>query len=249
MAISNPNGLDPTYFQNAANAFKQAQSAALPSPESRDKAAGRLRASISDQTASLNRSLQDQFANQGKIGGQFNNAFLRNTAAGQQAYAQGLAQLEDDYQQQRQAGAGILNQTGAGYGNLADLFNNYGLEQQKLAQEADIEANRLALEQELGQGRLTLDELLGNLDSETKKYGIDQVANSEDFRNKVALAQLLANGGLTTGPTNDRGELFNSQFQGLLSDLLGGDFNVGQLDYSSWLSNNTARPIVTGGSA
>lgn len=148
------------YLNQSANYLNQAAANAMPSPESRDRAAGRLREQISRDTNSMETQLRNQFGNRGNLqSGLFNQAYLGNQAAGLQARSQGLAQIEDDYERQRMQGAQNLGQIGGTLGNLGYQQQQSGLEQMRLALEESLGLGSQAIqkrgqdiEQQLGLG-------------------------------------------------------------------------------------------------
>lgn len=127
-------------FQQAYDYYGQAANAAMPSPESLDKSAARLRARTDTNTQAAQQQTADQYAGRGQSNsGGFDYARMMNQNAGQQAYASGYGQLEDDYAKQRQAGSQILSGIGQNYGNTANQQGQYGIanRQQNLSEQLD----------------------------------------------------------------------------------------------------------------
>lgn len=127
-------------FQDAYNYYSQAANAALPSPESLDRSAARLRSRVDTRQRADEQSTADQFAGRGMANsGARDYAQAQNRYGAQQAYSSGLAQLEDDYDKRRQAGAQILSGIGQNYGNTAAQEGQYGIadREQTLSEQLD----------------------------------------------------------------------------------------------------------------
>lgn len=113
-------------FQDAYSYFNDARQAAMPSPESLDRAAARLRSRVDTQQRAQDQQAADQFAGRGQSNsGGYDYARAMNRYGAQQAYATGLADTEDNYDKQRQAGAQILGTLGSQYGQTAGQEGDY----------------------------------------------------------------------------------------------------------------------------
>lgn len=124
-------------FNTENDYYNQAATYALPSTESLDRSAARLRSRLDTQSMANQQGLADQYAGRGMSqGGAYNRALMQNNIGGQQAYAQGLGQLQDDFVKQQQAGAGLFAQMGRDVGDQRlkgmQLGNEYALGQRGL---------------------------------------------------------------------------------------------------------------------
>lgn len=154
--------LQDTAFNRAMSTYGQAASSAMPSPQSRDTAAARVRARVAGQGQAMNNQLRQQSQQSGQMNtGRYDANMARAMAANQGALASGLADVEDNYQRQRMEGAGILSNIAQGYGGLGESIGGLKLGGQRLALEDRLGTGRLRLDDRLGSGRLKLDTELG----------------------------------------------------------------------------------------
>lgn len=117
-----------TPFQNAYSYFDQAAKAALPSPESMDQAAARLRSRTDGYANAQRQQIQDQYASRGMgNSGAYQLAQTRNNMAANNSYASGLADIQKDWWDQQQTGAQTLSQIGQGYGQTASSQAESGI--------------------------------------------------------------------------------------------------------------------------
>jgi hypothetical protein len=119
MAINfSTSSTKPVLSSGVSGYFGQAAEAALPTDASRDTAASRIRSRLEAKQAGDARAITNQYAGIGmNNSGMHTAAQSRNIGTAQQALASGLADNEDNYQKQRQAGAGILGQIAAAHSN------------------------------------------------------------------------------------------------------------------------------------
>jgi hypothetical protein len=114
-------------FNTQSDYYNAASQYAVPSPESLDRAAARLRSRVDTEGAANQQALGDQYAGRGTTaGGGYQNQTMRNYANTQNAFSQGYGQLQDDYVKQQQAGAGILAGMGTQLGEQG--IQNRGLD-------------------------------------------------------------------------------------------------------------------------
>lgn len=128
---------NPQRFNESYGILNRGADAALPSPESMDLAAARLRSRTDNYAKAQGQTTQDQYASRGMgNSGAYRLAQQRNTQSAGNSYASGLADIQNDYWTQRQKGAETLGNIGASYGNVAgseaEAGINQGLGQGKL---------------------------------------------------------------------------------------------------------------------
>jgi len=136
-------------FQRANAAYEQASTYAMPSMESRDRAAARVRSRVNQQRLGDDQTTNDMYQRRGLGGSGMNTRALgQNRYAAQQAYGSGLADMEDDFVQQQQKGADIYSQIGAGYAQMGEGQAKLGLERRAQDSDYDTAQNKLAFDRE-----------------------------------------------------------------------------------------------------
>lgn len=129
-------------FQQAADSYGQAANYAIPSMQSRDRAAARVRSRTDAARVAGDQQIADQYQRRGMGGsGAYYGALDRNRAASQSAYATGLADMETGFSDQEQKGADIFSQIGAGYTDMGKAQAEMDLGQQKLNVDRDSVEN------------------------------------------------------------------------------------------------------------
>lgn len=192
------------YFTQSANTLNQAASNALPSIQSRDTAAARVRARLAANSRAIQSGLQDTLG--GRNTGRLISGLNRNYADTQNALASGLADVENNYQTQRQQGAQVLsgigqNQAslGTGLATALDQEAQTGLAGQKISNEFNLgtEANRL------------------------RGLEIDTTRDIEEQRGLVDFLQAFGTFGNARGGTDAAGQQFDTRLNELINQLLG----------------------------
>lgn len=136
-------------FQRANAAYEQAGNYAMPSMESRDRAAARVRSRVNQQRLGNDQTTNDSYQRRGMGGSGMNQRALgANRYSADQAYATGLADVEDDFVAQQQKGADIYSQIGAGYGQMGEAQGRIATERRGQDSEFDIATNKLAFDRE-----------------------------------------------------------------------------------------------------
>lgn len=106
----------PSYATETTDYFNRAGQYAMPSAQSRDTAAARVRSRVQAQTTANQAQIQDKYRGMGRLNtGGYRYAQGQNMAAGQHELATGLANLESDFADKEQEGAKILSGVGQGY--------------------------------------------------------------------------------------------------------------------------------------
>lgn len=222
MAFTPPNYLLPYQsgnFNQAQGAYQNAQQYAMPSAASRDTAAARVRNRLSGQTQANVQRQNDMYSQRGMTNSGARDRAIRDTyAAGDQALASGLTDLELGFSAQEQEGANILGNLAQGMTQNEAARNQAMQQRNELLSNYDLEAGRQRIEQQLGLGRLSND-----------LYGIDSNTALGQQGNQIDLIQALGLYGLVQPNNHPWGDQFNDLFHGLLS-------NAGQ---------NTPRPLPT----
>lgn len=156
-------------FQSAYSYMDQASNNMMPSPQSLDRSAARLRSSIDTQGNADDQSLQDQFAKRGRINtGGYDAARQRAMASRYSAMGTGMAQEQQNYDQNVMTGAKNLGDMGANYGKVASDQGSLAVQNRSV----DI------------QGK---DVLLKNLmDMFTGMGAVGQTTGSPEFNNNFA---------------------------------------------------------------
>lgn len=141
---------DPTQFNNTYGYYQQAAQNAMPSPESVDRAAARLRNRTDTQYNANAQRTTDQFANRGRANsGAHDYAQIMNNYGRQQAYSSGYAQILDDYEKNRMQGAANLGNIASQWGNTANNQGQLGIQDRAQTLSEEIEPRRTSvLEQE-----------------------------------------------------------------------------------------------------
>ena len=135
----------------ATNAYNQSQQMYNQSPQSFDNAAARVRARVQGQTTGNAQQIRDQFAGRGMSNScLMQNQLQRNQQAGQGAYAQGLADLENTFEQSRLRSAQGLNEVGQGFAAQAQNQAANQLQSQNIADQFALGAGGLGLQELLG---------------------------------------------------------------------------------------------------
>lgn len=184
---------------NATNALKQAQAAAMPNQQQFDTASNRVASRVASQQRANQRQAQQGLASSGRVNsGRQDYLTAQNQAGAANATATGIAELESQFWDKQQAGAGILNNIGTGFANLGSAVSG-----------ANAAQGKLALDQYLGQGKLQQ----------------DAQKNQQQFLND-AIVSLLAGGrqyagnatntqALNNNYNTQKTDLFNMLFSGL----------------------------------
>lgn len=119
---------NPQRFTESYGIMNRGADAALPSPESMDLAAARLRSRTDNYAKAQGQGIQDQYASRGMGNtGAYNLAQTRNQQSAGNSYASGLADIQNDYWTQRREGASTLGNIGASYGNTASQESDAGI--------------------------------------------------------------------------------------------------------------------------
>lgn len=186
----------------ATNAYNQSQRMYNQSPQSFDNAAARVRSRVQGQTTGNAQQIRDQFAGRGMSNsGLMQNQLQRNQQAGQGAYAQGLSDLENTFEQSRLRSAQGLNEVGQGFAAQAQNQASNQLQGQNIADQFA-----------LGAGGLSLQELLGNrgFDVQTAGQNIQKdLGEQSNFKDVLGTIMQFGNAGLQTLPAGWRNELMN----------------------------------------
>ena len=165
--------IDTSMFQTAANN-------AMPSVQSLDTAAARVRSRLSGQNKANTQSIANQFGGSKNVGG-YNQSMAQNNAARQNAYAQGLTDLQQDFWNKQQTGAGILGNIGAamtGAQNTANqIASNFGTTMAGIGTDYDIAGQKNINDWFLGQGGLS-----NEANKINKDYDISSKFNEGTFR-------------------------------------------------------------------
>lgn len=136
-------------FQRANAAYEQASTYAMPSMESRDRAAARVRSRVNQQRLGNDQTVNDSFQRRGLGGSGMNQRRLgQNLYSADQAYATGLSEVEDNYVTQQQKGADIYSQIGAGYGQMGQAQGQIATQRRGQDSEYDIADRKIALDRE-----------------------------------------------------------------------------------------------------
>lgn len=193
--------MDPN-FDEAYSYYNQAKDAAMPSPESLDRASARLRSRVDTQQRAADQQAGDMYAGKGMSNsGRYDAARRSNQYGAQQAYSSGLADQWDSYQKQRQAGAGILGQLGSSYGNTA-------------TQQGDYQNTREFKPIELG---------IANRQAATNQYSAETDRSTNLSRSLVDFLTFMGTYGNTTGAGRFNQD-FDSAKKGFLKSIsMGGD--------------------------
>jgi hypothetical protein len=126
--------LNNPYWSSANDSFRQAATNAMPSPQSLDNAAARVRSRLSGSYQGQQRQWSNTMANRGlSNSGKNRMGQMQNWANYQNSIASGLADVEDNYQKALQTGAGIMSQVGQGQTSLANNYATQSLANQGLA--------------------------------------------------------------------------------------------------------------------
>lgn len=140
-------------FQSAYGYFDQAANAALPSPESLDRAQARVRSRVDTAGKANEMKIRDTYAGRGTLNsGGADQSLRQNMYNTTSALSTGLAQTEDDYSQRRQAGSQILAGIGTGVGQVGKSEGDLGLE-------SYIAPEKLNIENKQVEGNLQNDQL------------------------------------------------------------------------------------------
>lgn len=180
------------------NAFQQAQANALPSRQQFDTASNRVSSRVASQQRANQRQAQQGLASSGRVNsGRQDYLTAQNQAGAANATATGIADLESDFWDKQQTGAGILNNVGTGFANLGSAVSG-----------ANAAQGKLLLDQYLGQGKLQQ----------------DQQKNNQQFLND-AIASLILGGRQYAGNATDTQALnnnYNSRLNEAFNSLYGG---------------------------
>jgi len=136
--LTNAPALDMSGFANPYDYYKQAASNMMPSPESLDRSAARLRSSNDQQYNANAQRIGDQFAGKGRSNsGAYDYAQTMNNYGRQQAYSTGYTNLLDDYEKNRMTGAQNLGNMASNYGNTLNQQGNLqlGAQQNQISQQ------------------------------------------------------------------------------------------------------------------
>lgn len=205
------------YFSQADQALQQARTAAMPSAAARDTAAARVRSRVAGQTKANMQQVDDAYTRRGSFygSGGRDRALRSVQAAGDNALATGLADVELGFLDKQQQGANILSGIGNQYGQLGTSYNKLGM---------DYDLGRYGIDTNLQSAReqRELDKLLGQGKLDLERYGIDKSSYLQDRQNQIDLLSALGLYGNTRGGYDERGEIFNEQFMGVIESLLGG---------------------------
>jgi hypothetical protein len=166
----------------ARQSFMQAQQGFNQSPQSFDNAAARVRNRVQGQTTGQGQQIRDQFAGRGMSNsGLMRNELARNQQAGQGAYAQGLADLENTFEQSRL-------QSAQGLAGIGQQMGALGMGQQGQADQFALGAGNLGLG-ERGQdvqGQLGQDQIQRDILGTLLQFGNAQLGGgSNDWRNEI----------------------------------------------------------------
>lgn len=124
---------DPSGFNKAYSLYDTAASNAMPSPESLDRSAARLRGRTDTEYNANAQRTADQYAGRGRSNsGSHDYAQTMNNYGRQQAQATGYADVLDDYEKQRMAGSANMANIANQYGDTYEQQQNLGLDQQKV---------------------------------------------------------------------------------------------------------------------
>jgi hypothetical protein len=205
-ASSAPTGaaVNTQDYDAARKAFGQASSAAMPSIQSLDTAAARVRSRVSGQTAANEQKIRDQFAGRriSNSGGMQRN-LRQNQAAGTQAYATGLTDLETDFWDKRQKGAEILSGIGTGYKGLGSDINEAGAVNSKIASDWGLGMGKVGTDYELGKSKNISDIMNAFIEGGNTAFTGDAAAQWQNL-----IAQAFGNSGVPytgTGTANPGG--------------------------------------------
>jgi hypothetical protein len=205
-----PGNSNPNYGA-ATNSFNQAQRTYQQSPQSFDNAAARVRARVQGQTTGNENQIRNTFAGRGTSNsGMMQNQLARNRQAGQGAYAQGLTDLENTFEQSRLASAQGLSNIGSNFANMANAQNQNQIQSQGLADQFSLGAGGIGA-QIRGQD---IEQLLGlkGYDVQTAGQNI-QKSLGEQSNYKDILGTLLqfgnANLGTNTPQVGWRDQIMN----------------------------------------
>jgi hypothetical protein len=226
-------------FNTQSDYYNAASQYAVPSPESLDRAAARLRARTDTTTRANQQQITDQYAGRGTASsGAYNQQLMQNMAAGQNAFSQGYGQLQDDYVKQQQAGAGILSNIGTQLGDqslqgrgldIQQLLGQGNLDVQREKISSDDALQRYLNQQNLGfnreqlaqQGQLTREQL-----AQEKGLTEEQLGQQKDQALRSALLQFFGQMGQygNTEYTNPGQQGNANELQRLIVQSLGGQY-------------------------
>jgi hypothetical protein len=181
------------FYKQAQDLSSQSASAAIPSQQSLDTAAARVRSRLESRQSGLNRAAQTSFAGSGNTGG-YERSLNNINRVTQNEYATQLGDLERDFWNRQQEGAKTLAGLSSSAGGIASQQQGneltYGLGQQNLAQQ---------------------------------KYATDADTKIKNQSNLIDLLQAFgAFGNIETKSNVGRGNEFNQEFSDLISRVLGG---------------------------
>lgn len=132
---------DPSGFTKPYSYYEQAANSAMPSPESLDRSAARLRSRVDTEYNANAQRTADQYAGRGRSNsGMHDYAQAMNNYGRQQAQSTGYADLLDSYEKNRMTGATNLGNIANQWGNTYGQQQQLGLDQEKVGiaqQQAD----------------------------------------------------------------------------------------------------------------
>lgn len=134
--------IDYNPFDTAYATLGNAANNALPSPESLDRSAARLRSRLDTSQRANEQQLEDEYSGRGMLsGGNYEGRKLQSRATNQNAYAQGLSQLYSDWDAKQQEGSKILAGIGASQGGLAADRGKLQIGEDQLAFDRNVHAD------------------------------------------------------------------------------------------------------------
>lgn len=215
------------FFNKAGQAYDRAASSVqMPSQQSLDRGAARLRSRLSGRERELNEGARTRYAGSGGNIGGYNRNLQQNRQNVSQAYASGLTDLEQQQFNQGIAATNALGQIGAGYGNLGAA------------------SQRLADEYGLGMGSLgtKLDENdINRWTSEWQKDLGNSETNRKSAQDKMKALGDLIDAFIVGGNTQWEGGK-RDQFENLLKTLFGdtgANFNWDAVPYTDDTVDNS----------
>lgn len=165
-------------FQSAYNYMDQASTNMMPSVQSLDRSAARLRSSIDTQGNADDQTMQDQYARRGTINtGSYDAARQRAQAGRYSAMGTGMASEQQNFDQNVMTGAKNLGDLGSNYGQLGLGQGQLGVQQGQL----DVNKGQLGVNKQTADTNRA-DTLLKNLmDFFTSMGTVGQTSGNSTF--------------------------------------------------------------------
>ena len=197
------------YNNQAQNTYSQAIQNAMPSQQSFDSAAARVRSRIASRQNNLDRASMNQYAGTGNVGG-YDYSRAVNKATTQNEYSTALTDLQNQFEQQKQTGAGILNTAASGLANMGQ--NQYSTD----------------VTRELGLGNIAQQKYSTDTSYNLGQQQIAQQKYATDLENQVnkqkalnELMQVFGQVGNIRAKSTGRGAAFDTNYTDLINQIFG----------------------------